>query len=369
MASSITLDIESLLLPISEENPSGTDVRYTRYDVIKEARREDEDLPLGDWQPKGPPKMADWGKVIELAKTVLSTESKDLQVAAWLLEGLVKQNGFAGLRDGLKLIRELHTRFWESVYPVVEDGDMEFRAAPVEWLNEKEKPPFFPITVMKIPILHSHDGVHYSLFHWEESRTVENLGRQDPKAKEEAIAEGKVTKEQVDKAEAATPLTHCVTLLEDVSQCWDEAQALDQVIKEKYGEENLDRPSLENLKGIIENCRGFLDDTVQKKGGAGMANLENVGAQTETGAVAPGLTVQGSGGINPVDRIDALRRLAAVAEFFKKTEPHSPVAYLVQRAAKWGEMPLEEWLNEVIKSQDVLGSVRETLGLKEDKSE
>ncbi len=374
MASSSILDIESLLLPISEEHPSGTDVRYTMHDLIREARREDENLPQGDWKPKGPPKMADWGKVIELAATVLSTESKDLQVAAWLLEALVKRNGFAGLRDGLRLLRELHTRFWDTVYPVVEGGDMEFRAAPVEWLNEKEKSPFFPITVKKIPVLHAHDGVAYSFFHWEESRAVENLGRQSQQAKEEAVAEGKVTKELMDKAEVATPLSHCITLFEDVCQCWDEAQAFDQVLKEKFGEQNSDRPSLENLKAEIESCRLFLDETVQRKGGAGMSNMEsrasqNIGAQIDTDTVNRVTAVQGSGGIEPVDRLDALRRLAAVAEFFRKTEPHSPVAYLVQRAAKWGEMPLEEWLNEVIKSEDVLGSVRETLGLKDDKPE
>ena len=61
---------------------------------------------------------------------------------------------------------------------------------------------------------------------------------------------------------------------------------------------------------------------------------------------------------------DALRRLAAVADYFRRTEPHSPVAYLVQRAVRWGEMPLEEWLRDVIANEDVLARVHETLGLK-----
>ena len=365
-----TIDIQALLQPIPGDNPSGTDVRYTRYDAIKEARREDEDLPQGDWKPKGKPKVADWGNVVELASTILTNESKDLQVAAWLLEALVKRKGFAGLRDGLKLIRELHVQFWDTLYPVVEDGDLEFRAAPVEWLNEKDKTPFFPVTVKMIPILHSSEGIGYSLHHWEESRAVENLGRQSPQAMAEAVAEGKVTKEQIDKAETATPLTRVASLLEESNQCWEEAQALDQVLLEKYGEQHQDRPSLKNIKAVIENCRGLLDEAVQRKGGAGMNVSESAApqespAQGVVGSAPRVSTVQGSGGIEPVDRLDALRRLAAVAEYFRRTEPHSPVAYLVQRAARWGEMPLEEWLNEVIKSEDVLGNVRETLGIKD----
>ena len=46
-----------------------------------------------------------------------------------------------------------------------------------------------------------------------------------------------------------------------------------------------------------------------------------------------------------------------------KSEPHSPVSYLVQRAVKWGNMPLDSWLQEVIKDEIVLANLRETLGV------
>jgi type VI secretion system protein ImpA len=64
------------------------------------------------------------------------------------------------------------------------------------------------------------------------------------------------------------------------------------------------------------------------------------------------------------DRADALRRLAAIADFFHHSEPHSPVAYLIERAVRWGQMPLEQWLNDVISDQGVLSHIRETLGIK-----
>jgi type VI secretion system protein ImpA len=63
-------------------------------------------------------------------------------------------------------------------------------------------------------------------------------------------------------------------------------------------------------------------------------------------------------------RSDALHRLKEIAEFFHKTEPHSPVSFLIERAVKWGEMPLNEWLAEVIKNNDALEQVKETLGIK-----
>jgi type VI secretion system protein ImpA len=81
------------------------------------------------------------------------------------------------------------------------------------------------------------------------------------------------------------------------------------------------------------------------------------------GEDAPSAT--GRRGVALGDRAAALQQLAEVAAFFRRTEPHSPVSYLVQRAVQWGHMPLENWLRDVIKDEAVLANLRDTLGLKE----
>ncbi len=365
MAVNSVLALETLLTPIPGENPSGIEVRYTRYDEIKEARREDDNLPKGDWEEKGPAKVADWKKVMAIAIKALSTETKDLQIGVWLLEALVKEEGFMGLRDGLLLLKELHASFWESVYPIIEDGDFSFRAGPIDWMNEDKNLPF---AIRGIPVIRSPEGEGYSIFHWEEAQEVENLGRKNPKEKAAAIAEKKITVEQINNAVQATPLPHCLALLEQVQQSQEALDGLQQVILEKYGESNDERPSLEKIRKILVEGQAILEGIVKGKGGA---RVEIPGSAmaggTSTTPSSPERGSGGGGGIVPYDRLDALARLAAVAEFFRQTEPHSPVAYLVQRASNWGEMPLEDWLAEVIKSKEVLGSVRETLGIKDTK--
>jgi type VI secretion system protein ImpA len=42
------------------------------------------------------------------------------------------------------------------------------------------------------------------------------------------------------------------------------------------------------------------------------------------------------------------------------------VAYLVERAAAWAEMPLDNWLAEVVKDPPTLTQLRELLNLKRD---
>ncbi len=127
---------EELLNPIPGPNPGGENLRYAAiYDQIKEARREEEAVTEGEWQTPG--KKANCPLVIKLTTNALATKSKDLQLAAWLLEASLRTEGFAALKPGLDLLRGLVENFWEGLYPELEDGDAEFRATPLEWVGSQ----------------------------------------------------------------------------------------------------------------------------------------------------------------------------------------------------------------------------------------
>jgi type VI secretion system protein ImpA len=67
---------------------------------------------------------------------------------------------------------------------------------------------------------------------------------------------------------------------------------------------------------------------------------------------------------NPAgSRAEALAQLRSVAEFFRRTEPHSPVAYLADKAARWGEQPLHVWLRGVVQDDAVYGQLEQLLGV------
>src|SRR5665811_2289460 len=106
---------DDLLNPIPGSNACGENLKYAPvYDKIKEARREDDDAPQGEWQRER--KTADFPLVIKLAGEALATKSKDLQLAVWLTEALLKQEGFSGFRAGLNLIQSLLETHWDGLY-------------------------------------------------------------------------------------------------------------------------------------------------------------------------------------------------------------------------------------------------------------
>lgn len=50
----------------------------------------------------------------------------------------------------------------------------------------------------------------------------------------------------------------------------------------------------------------------------------------------------------PSSREQAYRHLAQIADYLARTEPHSPVPYVIRRAVEWGNQPLGELLDELI---------------------
>src|SRR5262249_61907787 len=133
MATPETVEIASLLAPISAEHPAGESLLYDAvYDQLKDAARGGGRSQLDADEAAAP----DWKGLLQLASSTLATRSKDLQIAAWLTEALTRTHGFPGLRDGLRTLRGLLETFWDTLHPQIEDGDLEFRAGRLSYLNE-----------------------------------------------------------------------------------------------------------------------------------------------------------------------------------------------------------------------------------------
>ena len=360
------INLESLMQPISEDKPSGEIQQYSGlYDEIRESRRADENLSQGQWQTEL--KVADFRQVIRLAVPALETQTKDLQVGVWLSESLVKEHGFAGLRDSLKLLNGLQEKFWETLFPEIDEGDMEGRANALEWIDGQAS---FAIKEAKIT-----SGAGYSFFDYEDSKkfdipeNIDTLDSTDQQKYRELSAqaekENRVTADKWRKARAASRRAFYEQLSFDLGECFAEHKELNRVIEEKFDRNQM--PGTSQLKKSLDDIQTLVKRLLEEKRAEEPDAADEEPAETEQtedgaagGAVAGKTVMVAAGAIQ--NRKDALKRLAELAEFFRKTEPHSPLSYLIQRAVKWGEMPLESWLQDVIKDEAVLFQLRQTLG-------
>jgi len=251
---------DDFLEPVTPEQPAGSDLRWTaEWDRIKEARRADDELDSGKWAKKER-KSADWRLVEELASGMLRGRSKDLQLALWLTEAGMKLHGFSGLRDGLRLTREMMIRYWDrGLYPPMEDGP-EDRAGPFEWLNNK-----LVDAITAIPITARDDeGPDFSLIDLRDARWVGSeaacrdadgeIDSNKKKAYDAALADGHISLEAFGQALAATKRARYEQLNGEFQETIEEFKALEKVIDEKFGD------AAPNMSG----CRNCLNDIHQE---------------------------------------------------------------------------------------------------------
>jgi type VI secretion system protein ImpA len=252
----VAIDLVGILTPIADDNPAGENLRYILFDEIAEARRADDVLDRGDWQREI--KSADWETVIALCSDALVNRTKDLQIAAWLTEALTIKEGFEGLLTGFKVLRGFLENFWASVYPEIEDDDLDFRVGRLEFLNNS-----LWTRVKQIPLTDGNAKAAYSWLQWEESRRVGYEGdaaKADTRA--ELVAEGKLTAEDFDAAVAASSRAFYESLAEDLTKCSQEFAILEQLADDKFGKES---PRLAELRKSLEDCNQLVAKILKEK--------------------------------------------------------------------------------------------------------
>jgi type VI secretion system protein ImpA len=342
---------EDILNPIAGDNPSGRNLRSTPiYDKIREARREDDELPQGAWQIER--KLADWTQVISLSQEAIALQSKDLQLAAWLTEALLKKQSVRGLREGIVLCSGLVSQFWDTLYPEIDEGDMEDRASPLEWIGGK-----LDTAVKKLAL--NREGHEY--FRYKESRLIppEDATKKEEKAaREKAIKEGKLMPDIFDRAFAETPKVFYSEMEKDADGALRELAALDKLCGEKFEDS---APAFNRLREAITEFRHTVHTLLQKKRETEPDPVEEAPPptaeeQAAADAAAGDSTAEGqsSGGgtataparmmfsmpatAEPADRREAIAQVAAAAALIRKKEPFSPAPYLMMRGLRWGEL-------------------------------
>jgi type VI secretion system protein ImpA len=356
MASPPTLDIAVLLEPIAGDNPAGE--KYIPQDIqdkLDDDRKEVEPEEGSSEEPK----KADWKGVIRTASTTLTGTSKSLLIAARLTEALVKAHGFAGLRDGFRLLREMFEQCWDRMYPALSEpdedeseedaedrkrDDLEKRAAPFHWLDEADRGARFPNTIRTVPLFVGKDAV----ISWQ----VWN----------DAVHGKGVPQDVVDQAVQATKPEKCRTDLEDLTEARDELIRLSEVLNEKLGREAA--PGFSGLRQAVAECHKLLSDIVERKGSGVVEEPTEAAAE---GGAGPTAAADGGGAVRAArTRDEAYRQLAEAATLLQRLEPHSPIPYLIQRAVELGALPFPQLMTQLIRDSNVLSELKRELGIKEE---
>ena len=366
MASPEIIDLARLLAPIEGESPAGNDIRQdssptSNYHSIKTARaaaRAAERNRVHD----GDTSEADehWRKIISLAPEILAKQSKDLEIASWFTEALIRRHGFQGLRDAFQLIQGLVENFWDHLYPMPDEDGMETRTAPLSGLNGEGAEGVLIAPIRKVPITEGQDPGPFSFWQYQQALDVQRSASEDARnSKADKLG---FTLDDIEKAVNESSEAFYTDLLDDVTDAIATYRNINQMLEAHCGSD--EAPPTRNIINILEECRGAISHIGKHK--LPVAVEESVADETAEGADQP---QNGSpaaavkvGAIN--SRETAFKQLLDIAQFFRKTEPHSPVSYVLEKAVKWGNMPLNELIVELIPDSSSRERYSELTGVK-----
>ncbi|WLE57893.1 type VI secretion system protein TssA [Burkholderia plantarii] len=377
------IHVNALLAPLNEASPCGDDLLFSsEFDAIQHARKfDDPSLDQGEWITEI--KEADWGFVVDQSVALLGTRTKDLRLAVWLTEALGIQEGVAGLTQGYELLAGLCRTWWDTVHPLPEGDDIEYRLGNVGWLSGRTA------ELLRMVPLTDGSGSAYSALDWDVAQHVAQAVRRDPDNAGE-IARNKPAVEQIEASKRMTSVAFYAGLLASLSAFRAALDALDDELERRAGNA---APSFRQARDAYDSVRLLAERFAREQGYSPDAQpvappppvaqggpIERSEPSFKTPLTPEPLTPMPTA--QPVavhvpapiviagiqNRAQAVEQLRAVARYFRATEPHSPVAYLADKAAEWADMPLHLWLESVVKDDGSLAHLRELLGVKRDEN-
>ncbi len=351
-------DIEELLQPIEGESETGIDLRenasadyYTVKDARSAARAAERSMDVDD---DAGGLLPEWRTILDVSPRILRTQAKDLEVTAWFIEALLRAQGYAGLRDGFALARGLVERFWDTLYPAPDEDGISTRVGPLTGLNGESADGTLIQPIRKVPLTLGDSS--YSL--WQYEQAVELAKITDETRRQARIDNGAVTWEQFEQSVRETPASDFKTLVEDIQGAIDAFEALGKILYDKAG---YDAPPAGNIRNVLTAALDAVNyaarDRLATLGGDEPAEAAPAAGPADPvasggggGTVAAAAKAQASGAV--ATREEGFKVLLQVADFFRKTEPHSPISYTLEEVVRRGRMPLQELLQELITDEE-----------------
>lgn len=333
---------EQLLTPISPDAPSGADLAFSsELDAIAEARRfDDPSLDQGEWVTEL--KEADWDFVARRCAALLQEKSKDLRLAVWLAEAGAKTAGLRGLAEGFKLLAGLCREYWErGLYPESDGNDHDQRIGNLSWILART-----PSLLREIPLTEGR-GSAYSSLDFEVAR------------KHAGHDSGGVRLADMEAARRNNSPAFNTALTTDVQYCVAALRELEQIADERLG---ADSPGFAAAREALANLQRTLPAAPAAVASKAAIPADHLASSGDSASAASPPPSAPPGELQT--RAQALAQLRAVAAFFRRTEPHSPVSYFADKAADAGDQNLHDWLRTVVKDSASLAHIEELLGVK-----
>jgi type VI secretion system protein ImpA len=392
MAVPAVLDFDRLLTPLNGDHLAVPwEQGWHELRALRNQAANEEKL-LADGDPEQPrdTSVRDkfWREIRESAESALEKRTKDLSVVAYLIEALVRTDGFAGLRDGFHLATRLVAQRGDGlVLPnaaagaaSVDDGAAADDAAPpagvspdelkqraarlrreaverelgaLAGLNGRRGDGPLVLQIKKLPLTNAGPEQEFAQIDYQDAR------ERIKSTSEASRDKGQAMLQVLNRAAEQSSDEYLLNLRDTIAECCQEFEALTELLSARSGLKAADFTMVfatSNIKSALAEC---LDIAKENAKGRDAPTDESAGVPTALGS---GGARQGAAG-EVAAREDAFLTLEKIARFFERTDPQSPLAPAIRQIVRWGRAPLAELYAELIPDQSSREAMFKLIGL------
>ncbi|MGO8095126.1 type VI secretion system protein TssA [Rhizobium leguminosarum] len=346
------MNVREIIDPLEQNPPCGENVRsntvsreiyYRIKDARNAARTAERSIVPGETIAIAPA----WHDVSNLGLQILSSKSKDIEVLAWLAEAQLRLRGFSGLHDVYVATVSLLDKHFDALHSIG-DGDVEERFAPFAGLNGVGGEGTLIQAIRLTSLIPGGKFAQFSLWDFQLSQRPNETERR--KELQQAAAEAGVAQ----MSAYLGVLTGCIAAFDRMVEILD-IHCGDQA------------PPSSNTRNVLQEAASAIRM---------LAGIEAPLAAPQAPASQGSEPLQASDsdeseaiGLQPVSaetirsREEAFELLIAVARYFRRTEPHSPISMSIETLVRRGRMDFFELLAELLPEQQTRNAVLTAAGI------
>lgn len=311
-------DVEVLLQPVPGANPCGSDLEYDPafldLDRMVQGKPEQQ---MG--KTVVPAEAPDWQAVAKSAIALLA-KTKDLRVALHVTRALLHSEGFAGLRDGLAVLRGLCERYWEGLFPKLDPDDGNDPTFRINILMGLCDPAAVTDWFRTVPLVQARSFGRFSL-------------------RDLAIASGEIpatpgveppNSASIDGAFAESPVTDLQATAQTLRESLEHLVGMETFVGARVGVAQ--GPNFSQLSGLVAQAHKILAARLERRGVTAAPLAGKSSGDATNAEPAPSLPAAPPGTITSRD--DVVRLLDRICEYYERNEPSSPVPLLLRRCKR-----------------------------------
>ena len=339
----MTVDVEALLQPVSEDQPCGQDLEYDP--LFQELELAAQGKPETQFSEAEPP---DWKQVKRKALDLLK-RSRDLRATVHLANAALHVDGWSEFTEALALTKGLLEQQWEHVHPQLDpdDQDPTLRVNAVVALCHPEGT---LQAVQHVPLVSAPRVGQFSLrdiqiAHGKLSTTLPEDER--PKLVDVNAAFMDAEPESLKNTAAA------------LSQATQHVADIESILTERLGVQQA--PDLSALTDELISAHKLVNEQLAARGLDTDETPMEETPTTDDATTAPASATRVAsvpGAIN--SREDIILLLDKICDYYTRHEPSSPVPLLLKRAKRLVSMDFFDILRDL--APEALGPVEQLRG-------